>query len=167
MSVLIKNSVDKRFAITFGYDAKLIEIIKKHPRAFFNSKKKEWSLPNEERENFINALVENKYNIQISKDKVEMSESVEIEKTDTQLYVKLNSYLEDFSLFKTIKNVVYDRANTSFIMPIDSELDLFTVLKQSNINFKVKSEDGQEESLNAKRPFYGNQHTSKKAKIES
>ena len=54
MSIIVSNSnTSKRFTINFGFDKDLIDIIKTHSKAFFDLKKKEWSLPITEKEKFL------------------------------------------------------------------------------------------------------------------
>jgi hypothetical protein len=119
------------------YDEKLIQLIKSYEKRYYDQKTRSWSLSLTDYESFINQLNELNYKFELEED---TSHKCLIAKNGNDLEISFNSYVEEFPLFRTIKNSEYKRDEKKLIIPNSEKSALESVLKSTGIQYKCLPE---------------------------
>lgn len=131
---IIKHN--KTFDIISHYDKRLNELIQTFNSRFWKPKERIWTLNVEEYDCFMHELSE----LGIPAEVQLNDHHVEIKKNGNQIDVKFNTFIEEYSLIRALKNSSYDRNQKTLSLPLTEQVPLLNLLKANKIAYKLDSE---------------------------
>lgn len=149
MSIQIKPISSTRFSVVSQFDRRLVNIIQKFEKRFWDAKLKQWTLPMESQDELIKELDVINYNYEVC----EKLSDVIIKENGSNLELQFNSYIAEFSAIKMLTRSVYDKERKILTVPKSIEDDVIRVLKSGDIKYSFESTKVQDkqESLKRKR----------------
>lgn len=126
-----------RFSVKCKYDEKIVQIIRKIDKRYWNKEKMEWTLPIEAMNDFIKEIQNLGFNVQI----IDHEAYTTLTKNGDKIDVKFATFVDDFEAFRNIENSFYDRENKKFIIPKQKMKQLITLLTERDIKYALVGDD--------------------------
>ena len=131
---LTKNK--SRFSVLSCYSDELVKLIKTYNGRFWDAKNRQWTLPLVDYDGFVQKLSNEKLIFSENKE----PDVVTVTTNGNNLDVKFNVFIEEFDLFRTIRNSKYNREKQLLQIPLSEKTSLLNVLRKSDIKFNFNEQ---------------------------
>jgi hypothetical protein len=135
---LIKSKFPSWFTVVSDYNERLVQLIKKFEKRYWCPTSKQWSLPFQSYAKFIDEIqcINTHYVDEVSE--IINAPKVVIRMDQTKIQMIFNAYIDEFKIFKEIKESCYDKSSKILTFPIEANDKLFCLLKTFNIKYKLE-----------------------------
>ena len=137
MNVQIEKFKNK-FLVRCKFDDRILAVIHRTEKRFWNKDKLEWSLPIESLLEFSNDIA------QIEGVKIDIKENrphAILIQNSNNYELKFAQFINQFDHFKSIHNVQHDMKNKKLIIPFEKVTDILDLLNKQKISYSVSKND--------------------------
>lgn len=124
------EKVKSRFTIKSKYNEKLVELINKYESRYWDGKERQWSLPIESIETFVNDCKGLGYTCNVS----EQRPMVLLQRNGDNIELKFVQFTDKFDQFKNIENAKYDRTSKKMIIPANKLNQIMDIIENTDMD---------------------------------